>query len=1380
MNIKWAKKVFFLAILNLLVLVAGAQTITVGSVDAGPYGQGSTISVPIKLDNGSGCFTTNNKFDLYLSDANGNFSVQQKIGTTDGFYATFVNGVIPNGTPAGSGYLVKVVSTAPVITSTTLASPFTISSSGGIVASVSSQILDPNYPEVFGACYGTNNKSYTFLNQSTSGAIVTASFYNDLAQTAESSSVAVSPSAIFIAKAANYTVTVKATKGGIVSTRSYVLINNVLNNSFGNTGSPVVCLKGGGDLTYNIDVTSPTGIQKNYPGIIYSVNWGDGAKSTFTICDIIALGGKITHNYTSSSCGSFVGKQRNVFGVDFQSESIYCGTLATTTGYAKVLAPPENKFAEVPAACINTPVTFTNTSYPGQSANSPSSDCVNPDVKYSWYVDDVLIVQNYGATQAFVHTFNSAGKHIVKLVLQNADGLCGAADITSEICIQKPPKVVFTLPKTAGCLPLTAPVIPENNSVIDNNCNASNAYLWITAGPALVIYADGTNENSEKPHFVFTKAGVYRVNLIINTASCGQVLGTEQTITVDEKTVAQLSNDVSVCGINQTLKFNTDPGITHTVLTGIGELKSDSYTWTVTGGAFEFTGGTTANSQYPQILFKDATTYTVKIVVKNDCGTPAEATQQLKFQESPTISAGDPFIICAGTNATVTGVVKSGTITGQHWTGGTGRFVDANQLVTTYIPSPADIAAGTVTLVLTGNTTLPIPCDKVVSTVVLTIEPQTTITSTPTLPVCSGTAFNYQITASKPNSVFTWTIDPARTSTLVSGYDALPHTGAVINQTLTNSDTQNPAVVTYIIKTTGSNCNGTDFTLTVTVAPKQIVASFTQDITEDCGPVTVQFTNTSIPLTSTFTWSFGDGSSSTEINPKHTFAPSPDGKDITYPVTLQLYNACGDKQTIPVDILVRPAAPVARIVPQQLSGCSPLTLTVDNQSPGTNKSYTFYVYDGSTLVDKSLPFTDKRSYTVTLNPTVAKRYNVYMVAEGFCGITGESFHFDITVSPPTFKALMQIQGDHRGCYPFTATFFNGSSGGDKFVYKIYDKNGNFVEQVDAGQPGTPQPYTYPGSGTFYASIHAASSCATDTSDKQQNVVQVDPLPIPAFSADVTSGCKSLLVKFTNSTQAPDGNSQASAYSYDWDFGDGSPHVFVQNPAAHLYKFGNSPYTVTLVVTNTVTQCTATIAKNGFITVNSPPFTAFTVKPDTVTSIPNYRFSFVDQTTGGATSWKWNLGDGQSSTSQNPEHTYRDTGVYTVTLTTFKGGCDSTISHRVHITGIPGQLYLPNAFMPTSGTTEIQKFIAKGSGIKKWHLQIFNNYGQLIWETSKLSDPKGTPVDNDGWDGTFKGAPVQQGVYIWQASATFINGTEWKGMSYNNSLPKRTGTINLIR
>ena len=107
----------------------------------------------------------------------------------------------------------------------------------------------------------------------------------------------------------------------------------------------------------------------------------------------------------------------------------------------------------------------------------------------------------------------------------------------------------------------------------------------------------------------------------------------------------------------------------------------------------------------------------------------------------------------------------------------------------------------------------------------------------------------------------------------------------------------------------------------------------------------------------------------------------------------------------------------------------------------------------------------------------------------------------------------------------------------------------------------------------------------------------------------------------------------------------------------------------------------------------------------------------------------------------------------------------------------GNLFLPNAFIPASGDNRLNKYYAKGFGMKKWRMQIFNNFGQLVWETTKLDD-SGAPVE--GWDGTYKGQIVQQGVYIWQITATMMNGEDWKGMSYNNGSPSHTGAIHLIR
>ena len=383
MNRIFTKSLFFVVIFKLILLSqADAQTITINPVDPGPYGQGSTISVPVHVDNSTGCIKPGNTYNLYLSDASGSFTSQTLIGTFTDFYATYVNGIIPIGTPPGAGYQVRVISTTPVVTSSTSAA-FTISGSSGVTASINSAMINPSFPEVFGSCNGVNNTSYSFIDQSTAGSSVTAAFFNEQSQTVEST-IPVAPNGTFIAKNSNYTINVKAKNGGIVGTKSFILINNSVSTSFGATGSNSVCLSNGNGLTYNVDISSVNGIQNNFPGLVYNVKWGDGVTSAYTFCNILASGGKISHTYLKSSCGNTANGQTNSFEVDLQPNNKYCGNVGTqVTSYAKVVSAPINNFAAPAAGCTNFNILFINNSYPGDDPNNTTSGCANAAANYT-------------------------------------------------------------------------------------------------------------------------------------------------------------------------------------------------------------------------------------------------------------------------------------------------------------------------------------------------------------------------------------------------------------------------------------------------------------------------------------------------------------------------------------------------------------------------------------------------------------------------------------------------------------------------------------------------------------------------------------------------------------------------------------------------------------------------------------------------------------------------------------------------------------------------------------------------------------------------------------------------------------------------------------
>ncbi len=328
-----------------------------GTIDAGPYGKGSTIAIPFHVNDASGCVQQNNIYSLYLCNAVGTPISGTAAATITNFYGTFFNYTVPNTLVAGT-YTFIIKSSSPAVTSN-ISNTFTVSAITGTAAAAtcpSTQIGNTKYPEVYGTCSGVNNSTYTFTNASAGGAPATATFFNELTQATEATNQALAPNYNFIAKAANYTVTIRSVNANnAVSTYAYQLINNVVNSSIGATGNPSVCIESGSaPLTYNIDVSSGTGIQYNYPGNTYTFSWGDGSpNSVYTLYQIEALSGKITHQFTKSSCGITSNNNTNSFEIDFQSENAYCGKIGSApSNYARIFIAPQNKFTG-PGNCLH-------------------------------------------------------------------------------------------------------------------------------------------------------------------------------------------------------------------------------------------------------------------------------------------------------------------------------------------------------------------------------------------------------------------------------------------------------------------------------------------------------------------------------------------------------------------------------------------------------------------------------------------------------------------------------------------------------------------------------------------------------------------------------------------------------------------------------------------------------------------------------------------------------------------------------------------------------------------------------------------------------------------------------------------------------------------
>jgi PKD repeat protein len=141
----------------------------------------------------------------------------------------------------------------------------------------------------------------------------------------------------------------------------------------------------------------------------------------------------------------------------------------------------------------------------------------------------------------------------------------------------------------------------------------------------------------------------------------------------------------------------------------------------------------------------------------------------------------------------------------------------------------------------------------------------------------------------------------------------------------------------------------------------------------------------------------------------------------------------------------------------------------------------------------------------------------------------------------------------------------------------------------------------------------------------------------AFTYTPASGTVSLQVDFTD-------QSQYTPTTWLWNFGDGYTSSS-QNPS-HTYTEPNL-YTVTLTASNTYGS--SVITKTGCVLARAPqPVANFT--QDVTSGQPPLSVSFTDLSTGMPTSWLWNFGDGNTSSSQNPSHNFTKSGNYLVSLT----------------------------------------------------------------------------------------------------------------------------------
>ncbi|MBK8554891.1 MAG: PKD domain-containing protein [Lewinellaceae bacterium] len=765
-------------------------------------------------------------------------------------------------------------------------------------------------------------------------------------------------------------------------------------------------------------------------------------------------------------------------------------------------------------------------------------------------------------------------------------------------------------------------------SFTDLSTGTINTYAWTFQG------GSPPNSSQQNPTVTWNAGGTFNVSLTI-TGPSGSANLTKQ-ITIIPNPVANFSSAIN----NLTVTFTN--------------LSTNSNSW-----SWDFGDGGFSNEQNPVYTYAVAGTYVVTLTATNDCGNSVKTfiintAPQAAFTVSP--NSGCAALTVQYTNESSP---NSNTFLWNFPGGIPANSTQANPVVvyTTSGTYNATLTAyngsGSNSFTLTNAVTVSnIPS----STFTWTINGLTvTFNNTSTGATSYLWDFGDGNTSTATNPVHTYavggTYDVTLTSTNICGntvttkiigltppptaaFSASPTVGcAPLTVSYTNATTgnassyqwqfpggtpatstdQNPSVVyntagVYNVTLIATNAGGND-TLTLSNYINVGAAPATGFSTALNGTMAT-FTNTTTGGSS-YSWDFGDGNSSTQTNPVHTYATAG-----MYTVVLTATNACGtttSTQTITVVL-----APTALFAATPTSGCAPLTVSFTNQSTNNPTSFSWSFPGGN-------PAT-----SVEENPTVVYSlpgtYTVTFTATNTAGsgtVTQTNYINVGTVPSSGFSSA--INGA-------VVDFSNSSTGANSYTWDFGDTGSSTA---------TNPSHTYTADGTYTVVMTAINNCGSTTST--QTVTIITP-PTAAFSASATVGCAPFTVTFTN-------NSSSNATGFEWAFEGGTPATSTDvNPVVVYSQAGT--YAVTLTATNTAGSNTST--QTGFITVATAPSSDFS--SDVNGAIVDFTNSSV-----GASSYSWNFGDGNSSTETDPAHIYTADGTYDVMLiATNDCGNDTTV------------------------------------------------------------------------------------------------------------------------
>ena len=691
-----------------------------------------------------------------------------------------------------------------------------------------------------------------------------------------------------------------------------------------------------------------------------------------------------------------------------------------------VPAVQANFNASATTGCAPIAVTTTN--------NSSLPGCPGTNMLYNWSVSNATATCGTPAWNYTNNTnsnsaqpqfsFTGPGIYTIRLVSSLNPSVAGAQcqndTITQTITVKGPP--IIDLPPPSPICQGQA-FIPQ--ATVNDCYTTSSTYAW--------TFNSGTPASST----------------ILNPGSITYATSGNFTYSLSATNECGTDTENSTITVNQ--QASVIPGTYSPSCSGEAIQLNGSVTGGASGGIWSSSAGGTfqPNASNLNALFTPPSGLTGSVTltltalgVIAPC--PAVAVDvNINLNATPFVNAGNDTSICSGSTVLLQGSI-GGAATSAAWsTTGSGTFQSVASLSTIYTPSAADIAAGSVSLILTTNDPVG-PCGPAKDTLNVVIKPIPTLTVGSSSAVCSGVAFSIPLTPSitSPPASYAWALSgslPTGVTTTTSGTIAAPNsqfTGTVQNLSA------GPVTLQYLLTATVNGCNSTSTPVSVVINP------LPQPLITPPGPITA-CNGTSVTLTtsvfSSYLWSTNATTQSISVNAAGNY-------------TVTVTNSYGCTGTS--------AATVVNF-------SEPLTPTFNQVTP--------ICYNGTF----SLPTTSingiSGTWSPTINPLATTTYT-FTPSSGQCANTAQ---MTVTVNPlpiPTVTANGPLTFCQGSSVVLTAT------GGGTYVWNL---NGAVIPNATSSSLTATQ------AGNYTVTVTNANGCSATSSVQ---VLTVNPLPQPTITA----------------------------------------------------------------------------------------------------------------------------------------------------------------------------------------------------------------------------------------------------------------------------------------